>query len=264
MGREIKRVALDFDWPLGKVWEGYLMPDSLRSKPCPDCDNGYTAAGAWLMTFAWRLTMLADDVEREQPRGRALHPWLANDQYPPMWRDRTLPIKQQFYSQYVVRPSVDIVDLVNGLQESSGRTFRPGIFGRSTSDAYCVASAIAKAAGMDEDWGICKTCGGSASLEDYPGQAADQDAWEGTEPPSGEGWQVWETVSEGSPISPVFPDRESLVEWLTSPAYSWGTSEPLTHAQAERFVDSMWAPTGVVIGGEVINGDEWVGSTLAD
>lgn len=262
MGREIKRVALDFDWPLSKVWEGYLMPDSLYSKPCTDCDNGYTAGGAWLMTLAHRLTMLADDAEREQPLGRALHPWLAQDQYPPVWRDRTLPTEHQFYSQYVVRPSTDIIDLVNGLEESAGRHYDNSIhgLGRSTTDAYCIASAIAKAAGMPEDWGVCKTCDGDARLEAYPGQAEDQEAWDPTEPPSGDGWQVWETVSEGSPISPVFADREDLVQWLMSPAYSWGTSHPLTRAQAENFVDSAWAPTGVVADGKFMNGDEWVGN----
>lgn len=34
------------------------------------------------------------------------------------------------------------------------------------------------------------------------------------EPPSGEGWQVWETVSEGSPVTPVFPTAESLARQL--------------------------------------------------
>ncbi len=33
MGREIKRVPLDFDAPLGEVWTGYLMPDDLDGIP---------------------------------------------------------------------------------------------------------------------------------------------------------------------------------------------------------------------------------------
>lgn len=34
MSREVKRVPLDFDWPLKKVWSGYLMPDSLQGDTC--------------------------------------------------------------------------------------------------------------------------------------------------------------------------------------------------------------------------------------
>src|SRR3990167_5436206 len=43
MGREIKRVPLDFSWPLHKVWEGFLMPESLHLPECPDCrGDGYS------------------------------------------------------------------------------------------------------------------------------------------------------------------------------------------------------------------------------
>lgn len=33
------------------------------------------------------------------------------------------------------------------------------------------------------------------------------------EPPAGEGYQLWETTSEGSPISPVFETLSELSEW---------------------------------------------------
>ena len=32
-------------------------------------------------------------------------------------------------------------------------------------------------------------------------------------PPKGDGYQLWNTTSEGSPISPVFADLESLCAW---------------------------------------------------
>ncbi len=34
------------------------------------------------------------------------------------------------------------------------------------------------------------------------------------DPPEGSGWQMWETVSEGSPVSPVFETAEELARWL--------------------------------------------------
>ena len=33
------------------------------------------------------------------------------------------------------------------------------------------------------------------------------------EPPRGEGFQLWETTSEGSPVSPVFETLDKLCEW---------------------------------------------------
>jgi len=33
------------------------------------------------------------------------------------------------------------------------------------------------------------------------------------EPPKGEGYQLWETTSEGSPSSPVFASLDELCEW---------------------------------------------------
>ena len=94
----------------------------------------------------------------------------------------------------------------------------------------------------------CSTCDGHGSLERYKGQREDQEAWVATEPPTGEGWQVWETVSEGSPISPVFKIREELIDWLCSPAYTWGASQPMNRASAEAFVKDAWAPSFIMYG----------------
>jgi hypothetical protein len=35
--RDVKRVPLDFDWPLDKVWGGYLVPSG--TEPCEECDG---------------------------------------------------------------------------------------------------------------------------------------------------------------------------------------------------------------------------------
>lgn len=36
------------------------------------------------------------------------------------------------------------------------------------------------------------------------------------EPPKGDGWQLWQTVSDG-PISPVFATPEALIDWMCQP-----------------------------------------------
>ena len=40
MGRELKRVALTFNWPLRKTWRGYLQRDLPYPKDCTVC-NGH-------------------------------------------------------------------------------------------------------------------------------------------------------------------------------------------------------------------------------
>lgn len=42
MGRELKRVALDFDWPLHKVWDGFINPHHIAER-CEVCGgSGYS------------------------------------------------------------------------------------------------------------------------------------------------------------------------------------------------------------------------------
>jgi len=39
MGRELKRVPLDFSWPLSTVWEGYVNPHYEKCHNCKDCSG---------------------------------------------------------------------------------------------------------------------------------------------------------------------------------------------------------------------------------
>lgn len=59
------------------------------------------------------------------------------------------------------------------------------------------------------------------------------------DPPTGEGWQLWEDVSEGSPVSPVFVERASLVAWIVE---NEGGVSPTA---ADAFVTYGWAPSGI-------------------
>lgn len=46
MGRTLKRVPMDFSWPLNTVWGGYINPYAAQSIKCHDCDaTGYSQRG---------------------------------------------------------------------------------------------------------------------------------------------------------------------------------------------------------------------------
>jgi hypothetical protein len=57
------------------------------------------------------------------------------------------------------------------------------------------------------------------------------EAWKETEPPVGEGFQLWETTSEGSPTSPVFSTIEALCDWCAVNATTFGSHK----ATAEKW-----------------------------
>ena len=76
-------------------------------------------------------------------------------------------------------------------------------------------------------------------------------------------FQVWETVSEGTPVTPAFATREELVEYLVANGDFWDQSRrregrslipcgPWDRDQATKFVfGSGWAPSLVVDSGVI-------------
>ena len=47
--------------------------------------------------------------------------------------------------------------------------------------------------------------------------------WQETEPPAGDGYQLWENCSEGSPVSPVFATLDELCAWAEDHATTFGS-----------------------------------------
>jgi hypothetical protein len=226
MGREIKRVAMDFSWPPGKTWEGYLNP---HHRKCPDCDHGQTPAGEMLGAIV-SLIMVAGENGLTGPvngkrNGRLWpHPYLRH-------------IGCHSFDFI----SADMAELSTGL---AGRG--PDFMGHDSCDRWAATHKIIEAAGLDpKKWGVCKTCGGDAI---DPAIRAQYEAWTKTEPPAGKGWQMWETVSEGSPVSPVFATPIGLEDWLVKDWYS--------RAAARAFIKSGWVPSMLAQDGQLYEGIE--------
>ena len=141
MGRELKRVPLDFDWPLEKIWKGYLPENAAGKMPvasCLECQKKYKQ----------KISFLQDGTK------------------------------------------------VGGHECSEDKS-------------YCIYNPDNKAI-----WYF--------------------------DPPEGEGYQLWETTSEGSPISPVFKTLDELCEWaeenVTTFADSTTTKEKWKEMLEKGFV----------------------------
>lgn len=284
MGREIKRVPLDFDFPIDSgTWSGYLMPETLHENPCPEDCNGYSKRAKYLKDLWYGQVPF-------KPEDNGSTPFLP--EHPSIWARAESNVERapQYYGtgktaiaweatrlaahlnrswmHHLAQQDVDVLLAGNRLQDlthtwDSSRPpkerwqpieppVRPTAaqvnewslfgFGHDEINRYRVVKARCEKEGVSYD---CEVCDGHGSFEAYPGQRAEAEAWEHTEPPKGEGWQLWQTVSDG-PLSPVYETPEELARWMSSPAYDWGVSKgsEISYADALAFVTGPgWAPS---------------------
>jgi len=91
-------------------------------------------------------------------------------------------------------------------------------------------------------YGLCPLCNGEGGYFCDDSYLKLQEDWEPIEPPEGDGYQIWETVSEGSPISPVFAEPEKLAAWMAG--RKWGADKGTSAEQWLRFINGPgWAPS---------------------
>lgn len=69
-------------------------------------------------------------------------------------------------------------------------------------------------------------------------------------------YQVYETVSEGTPVSPVFATTDEMVDWLSTVPMGGVNKEPLSRKAAEKFVEYEYAPSFIVDSGGLRTGVE--------
>jgi hypothetical protein len=279
MGREVRRVALDFDHPMRVTWPGFLMPESLREKPCGVCDGSGYSGYARLQQARWYGYVPFDPAETgstpltpDTPAVRAFaERQIARS--PQYYGTGELAIVREAWrlcglwnAQWCHHLHQDDVDALiegdrlwdftrtlaggNGWQRiepspvvtaEQVNLWSLGGLGHDSINCSIVVQAKCERDGQPL---LCDSCEGQGSHERYPGQRAEAEAWEPTGPPEGEGWQLWETVSEGSPISPVFAAAEELATWMTQNKCT--VNGPVRPFEAAlRFVKAGWAPSFV-------------------
>jgi hypothetical protein len=134
----------------------------------------------------------------------------------------------------------------NGYVPSAEEVNRWSLFGMShdSINQWVVIKAEAKRLKLKSK---CSSCKGEGTLWPDKSTKNKYSRWRSSEPPKGKGYQLWETVSEGSPISPVFKTPEELATWLIEADYSWkDLHQGTSYDQWMKFICGPgWAPSFV-------------------
>lgn len=249
MGRELKRVPLDFEWPLNKVWIGFINPFHDKCEKCESCDgtgfskeakekqdlwygykpfkpsdNGsvpFTVDNQAIINLAtrnieqashyygkgqsaidneikrlcdlfnskWSNHLNENDIKALVDGGRLLdftHTWTKENKWV-----KKIP-------EYIPTP-----EEVNNWSISS--------LGHDCINLFVCTEAALKRENIKFE---CSACNGEGTFWPNDEIKSSYDNWKDYQPPEGDGYQIWETTSEGSPVSPVFSKPEDLAHYM--------------------------------------------------
>lgn len=297
MGREVKRVALDFDAPL-TAWAGYQrIIEGVHQ--CPVCEGRDMSPDHARINDYWygqRQHYGAHGDAKGAHRWTPDDPEIRADIQPKMARtpeyygvgelayrreaERMCGFYNEAWYARITDEEAQAIVAADGLPlewthvwketDNTERPWRwvpapredwPEVTGRSIS-AFNI-----KHVGGNVGWWIlvqreldrigaqphCSAPGCVKGLVfDSPAAQSAYEGWERTEPPEGEGWQMWQTVSDG-PISPVFTTPQALAKFMAqSPKYAGD----MTQAQWMKFITGPgWAPSALGLeGGPILSG----------
>lgn len=287
MGRELRRVPLDFDWPINKTWDGFVNPLYAATK-CKACDGtGYSPEGR-------RMKDLWYGHAPFKPEDRGSVPFTPEDDEVAAFAKRNVNASPEFYGrdrQAIEREARRLCHLWNGhwchhLNEDdvsalieaerlydfthtfdTTNRWQPksppytptprevnlwsisGLGHGSVNSWVCIKAECARLGVPAE----CRQCGGDGEVWPSPENKQAYEDWQRTPPPTGDGYQIWETVSEGSPISPPFSTPEDLARYMATT--KWGADPGTPYETWLAFIRGPgWAPSLVTENGRVMDG----------
>jgi hypothetical protein len=294
--RILKRVALDFKWPLDKVWKGYI-DHTPCPRTCKACDgtglnpatlkihrdyhdnegfgsrwtyvygvsskNTPAARPPWLIEGdcrSWCHKITQDEVEALVEEGRLIeftHEWISGKGWQPkVWNTKgfwcpkchdVLPqLSFHHYSATCTGCNAEM-ELLEGndirlqipLAKEVNAWSQEGM-GHDCINQGILVEARAKRLGV---YGPCPRCKGKGELKLPRKPKKRHKKWKAYEPPSGIGYQLWETCSDGSPVSPVFATAEELADWCEENATIFGSHKTPRQNWLDMFIGKKDAET---------------------
>lgn len=248
MGRTLKRVALDFNWPMRERWHGYVNPFYSQQKDCPFCGGGGYAPEAKKMHEMWygnapfkpedrgstpftsktpAIRALAERNCGRSPEYYGKSEWAIEKE-----ATRLSDYFNTQWSHHLSQEDVDalvaecrLYDFTHIWTQGTGWAEKDPPYhpkaqevnewsltsmGHDSINCGCVIRAECKRLGHNDE---CLYCKGRGTVWYTKEAKKNSENWEMIEPPAGDGYQLWETTSEGSPTSPVFKTLDELCAW---------------------------------------------------
>jgi len=246
MGRLLKRVPLDFNYPIKQTWKGYLNPySSIECKSCGgSCLNKetkqlsddwysfdksewvYLRNGNRFNDKAWQYHLTEIEIKELVKQGRLsdlmkVRCHFCEDEN--KWFGWIDGIKQE-----IEEPEYPVPETVNEWAKIG--------FGHDSCNQWIAVEARARHLGF---YGKCPVCKGEGVIWYSDEIKKLQEEWLPYEPPTGEGYQLWENTSEGSAVSPVFETLDGLCEWCEENATTFGSSKTSREHWKEMLDDNF-------------------------
>lgn len=175
---QVKRVAIDFEWPIGQPWHGYINPWPSPVK-CSICSGlGLNEAGINLYTTfrRWAPNLTKLELEVAKQSGMDEKDLIA-------LRNRIWSSDNDLVRSYLVEIRARRRGVWGLCSLCKGKKLIPNP-NPAVQQLYTVVNLF--------------------------------EEWQPVEPPRGKGWQLWQLNSNGGfPASPVFESDEALSKWCS-------------------------------------------------
>ena len=208
MGHTVKRVPQGFSYPLKKVWEGYINP--YPSEECPDCEG---------TGFNPETKQIADSFKDKENPDRQWCDKITQDEVQALvdenrlWNFTRVPLNAQ-QKEDAQKSGNGLLPYNNGRIPSADEVNewnrKMDLNGHDLINLFILVEIRAKRLGV---FGHCPTCKGEGVVFKNEELRKFHKEWKEYEPPVGDGYQLWDTTGDGSPISPVFATIKELAYW---------------------------------------------------
>lgn len=249
MGRELRRVPIDFEWEIGKLWCGYINPHEVHK--CKECNGSGKSKeydnledewygnhaqenykpnpfreGWRYNANAWKNNLTKDDVNALLKADR-------------LWDFTRVPRndeQKEIIKQKIANGGNSWLPFNNGYTPTPQEVNEWNLKGMghdSINAWYCIKARL-KREGKPYKCGKCKGTG-----ENWQHQKTKSlyKNWKSYDPPTGDGFQLWTTTTEGSPMTPVFSSLEELCDYCEKEKVSVFGSRTATKEEWLKMLD---------------------------
>lgn len=285
MSRELYRVPLDFDAPIGKTYQVETNPYLEHGHDCEKCDGRGESKLMRKLSDLWYGKIPFKPSDRDSvPYTEESEPVWAfakrNVEHSPEYygvgeeairkeAKRLASVFNSQWSYHLNQFDIDVLIENDALKEFTHdyvrgegwvpKDVQPEITPQSVNDwfindrfnasskyFYYIGIAECKRLGQSHH---CDACDGQGEIWDSPENKELAKSWEHPPVPTGDGYQMWSGTFDG-PISPVFGTPEELAEYMVKNPRS-SLDKGYDYDGWLKFINEIgWMPSGIIVAGK--------------